>query len=83
MCETLVLMVVRVREEWVALIEAEDASMDDLEALARRSGLDLTPEEVESLRPMYEHFAAEAAKMHEVDLDDGDLAVMFTPAELE
>ena len=65
------------------MIESESGSMDDLEALARRSGLDLTPEEVESLRPMYEHFAAEAAKMHELDLDDGDLAVMFAPEKLQ
>ena len=56
--------------------------MDDLAALARRSGLELTPEEIESLRPMYEHYASQVAEMHELDLDDADLAVMFTPAEL-
>ena len=65
------------------MIEAESVSTDDLEALARRSGLELTPEEIESLRPMYEHYASQVAEMHELDLDDGDLAVMFTPAELE
>ena len=65
------------------MIEAESASMDDLEALARRAGLVLTPEEIENLRPMYEHYASQVTEMHELDLDDGDLAVMFTPAELE
>ena len=57
--------------------------MDDLAALAKSSGLELTPEEIEGLRPMYEHFASQAAKMHELDLDDGDLAVMFAPEELQ
>ena len=61
--------------------EAEGVSKDDLEALMRRAGLDLSPDEVESLRPLYEYYASQAAKMHELDLDDGDLAVMFSPEE--
>ena len=66
------------------MIEAESVSMDDLEAaLARRAGLELSPQEIEDLRPMYEHYASQVAQMHDLDLDDGDLAVMFTPAELE
>lgn len=61
--------------------EAEGVSKDDLEALMRRAGLDLSPDEVESLRPLYEYYASQAAKMHELDLDDGDLAVMFSLEE--
>ncbi len=61
--------------------EAQGVSKGDLEALMRRAGLDLSPDEVESLRPLYEYYASQAAKMHELDLDDGDLAVMFSPEE--
>ncbi len=61
--------------------EAQGVSKGDLEGLMRRAGLDLSPDEVESLRPLYEYYASQAAKMHELDLDDGDLAVMFSPEE--
>ena len=61
--------------------EAENSPTDDLEALLRRAGLDLSADEVSTLRPMYEHYASQAARMHDLDLDDSDLAVAFRPEE--
>ena len=61
--------------------EARDVSGRDLEALARRASLDMSAEEIEALRPVYERYASEVAKLHDLDLDDGDLAVMFSLEE--
>ncbi len=59
--------------------EAERVSTEEIGALLARAGLDLSPQEIESIRPVYDHYASQAAKMQELDLDDGDLAVIFSP----
>lgn len=54
-------------------------STDDFRALAVRAGLELTDEELESLKPMYEHYLPAIERMNALELDAEDLAVSFTP----
>jgi hypothetical protein len=54
-------------------------SMEDFRTMAQKAGLVLTDEELAGLKPMYDHFAGPVAKMHELDLDAEDLAVVFSP----
>ena len=58
-----------------------EISMDQFRALLERAGLDLSEDELESLKPMYDHYAAQTAKLYEVDLDAEDLAVVFDPVQ--
>ena len=61
------------------MAEAEGISMEDFRVLVERAGLGLTDEELASLKPMYDHFAAQTATLDEVDLGAEDLAVVFQP----
>ena len=58
----------------------KEITMDHFRALVARAGLDLSAEELESLKPMYDHYANQAARLHELDLDAEDLAVVFSPS---
>ena len=49
-------------------------------ALVERAGLTPTAEEMSSLKTLYEHFAEGLASLHDMDLDDEDLAVMYPAA---
>lgn len=51
----------------------------ELEALARRAGLDLTPEEGERLLPQYRQLAAQIALLHGPDLPLTGPAATFRP----
>ena len=53
--------------------------MEAFRVLVERSGLELTDQELEELKPMYDHFASQTAALHEVDLGAEDLAVAFSP----
>ena len=58
---------------------AETISMEEFRALTNRVGLDLNDEELEHLKPMYEHFLEPIARMNALELDAEDLAVVFQP----
>jgi hypothetical protein len=54
-------------------------SMEDFRALVARAGMELSEQELETLKPMYEHFARQAASLQEVELDAEDLALVYSP----
>jgi hypothetical protein len=54
-------------------------SMENFRALVARAGMELTEQELETLKPMYEHFARQAASLQEVDLGAEDLALAYSP----
>lgn len=58
---------------------AETVSMEEFRALTNRVGLELNDEELEHLKPMYEHFLEPIARMNALELDAEDLAVVFQP----
>ena len=58
---------------------SETLSMEEFRALTNRVGLELSDDELEHLKPMYEHFLEPIASMNALDLDVEDLAVVFSP----
>lgn len=54
-------------------------STDEFRALALRAGMDLSDDELERLKPMYEYYIEPIARMNALDLDAEDLAVAFSP----
>ena len=58
---------------------SEALSMEEFRALTNRVGLELSDDELEHLKPMYEHFLEPIASMNALDLDVEDLAVVFSP----
>lgn len=54
-------------------------STDEFRALALRAGMDLSDDELEHLKPMYEYYIEPIARMNALDLDAEDLAVAFSP----
>ena len=58
---------------------SESTSIDDFRALTRRAGLDLTDDEIEHLKPMYDHYLEPITNMNALDLDAEDLAVVYSP----
>ena len=63
------------------MAEPKEITMDHFSALVARAGLDLSAQELESLKPMYDHYAKQTAKLHEIDLAAEDLAVAFSPQQ--
>ena len=63
------------------MAEPREISMDHFSALVARARLDLSAQELESLKPMYDHYARQTAKLHEIDLAAEDLAVVFSPQQ--
>lgn len=59
--------------------DAEQEPLDAMRAVAERAGLQLSDEELRELKPVYDRYASEAARLHDVPLDAEDLAVVFTP----
>ena len=57
----------------------QETTLDDFRVLTRRAGLDLTDEELEHLKPMYDHYLEPIAQMNALDLDAEDLAVVYSP----
>ena len=53
--------------------------LDDFRALTKRAGLILTDDELENLKPMYDHYLESIASMNALDLDTEDLAVVYSP----
>ena len=61
------------------MTDVEGISIDAFRVLADRAGLGLTAQELEELKPMYDHFARQTAVLNDLDLDSEDLAVRFPP----
>ncbi len=59
--------------------ESESISMDAFRVLADRASLGLTFEELESLKPMYDHFARQTAVLSALELGAEDMALRFPP----
>ena len=57
----------------------QETTLDDFRALMQRAGLDLTDDELEHLKPMYDHYLEPIASMNALDLDAEDLAVVYSP----
>lgn len=55
-----------------------EISIDDFRALTKRAGMDLTDDELERLKPMYDHYLEPIASMNALDLDAEDLAVVYS-----
>ena len=58
---------------------SESTTPEDFRALTKRAGLDLTDDELEHLKPMYDHYLEPIAHMNALDLDAEDLAVVYSP----
>lgn len=54
-------------------------SPEHFQILTERAGLNLTPDEVAALKPMYDFYAVQIRPLHEIPLDVEDLAVSFSP----
>jgi hypothetical protein len=61
------------------MAEAAGISLDNLRVLAERVGLSLTGTELEQLQSMYDFYRQDVQSLHDIDLDMGDLAVVFPP----
>jgi hypothetical protein len=61
------------------MAESQDISMDEFRVLVKRAGLELTDDELESLKPKYDHHAGQTALLHDIDLKAEDMAVSFSP----
>ena len=61
------------------MAETEGIAMEEFQVLVKRAGLNLTPEELESLKPMYDNFVAQKVILDELDLGAEDLATIFSP----
>ena len=59
--------------------ETEGLSMEEFRARVAAAGLELTKDELESLKPLFDLQAGRVAKIHELDLGAEDLAVVFRP----
>ena len=57
----------------------QETTLDNFRALTKRAGLDLNDEELEHLKPMYDHYLEPIARMNALELDAEDLAVVFSP----
>jgi hypothetical protein len=53
-------------------------SIEDFRALVARSVLTLSDEQMEVLRPLYDHYAGLTALLHGLELGAEDLAVTFS-----
>ncbi len=58
---------------------SEGVSLDHFHILTERAGLQLNPDELAALKPMYDFYVDLIQSLHEVQLDSEDLAVTFSP----
>ena len=59
--------------------ESDGISLERFKVLVERTGMSLTDEELESLKPMYDFYAERLPALHEVELGPEDLALVFSP----
>ena len=63
------------------MAEHTEISDEAFRILTERSGMKLNADELQALKPMYEHFARQIAPIHDLELDAEDLAVVFQPEQ--
>jgi hypothetical protein len=61
------------------MAETAGIPLETFRVLTERSGLSLSEAELASLKPMFDFYAERIQKLHEVELDAEDLAVVFAP----
>ena len=61
------------------MAESEGISLDHLRVLAERVSLNLTTAELGHLKPMFDFYAAQMRRLHDLDLAAEDLAVVYSP----
>lgn len=57
--------------------DEETTIVEELKLLARRAGLDLSPQELERLRPLYQQLMAQISRLHDPSLPLEEPAVIF------
>ncbi len=60
--------------------ESNPVTLEEIKALARRAGLDLTTDELEGLLPLYQEFTQQLAMLHDPSLALEEPVMVF-PAE--
>ena len=53
--------------------------IEKFRVLVENVGLSLTDQELEALKPMYDHYLPALEAMHDEDLGPEDLALVFSP----
>ena len=61
------------------MAESSGIAPDYFQILTERAGLQLSPDELAALKPMYDFYADVIQSLHTVQLDAEDLAVTFLP----
>ena len=59
--------------------EEEAISAEEFQVLVQRAGLDLSPEEMERLRPLYQQLLEHVSELHDPSLPLGEPAITFSP----
>ena len=52
---------------------------EELRALVRRLGLQVSAKDMETVKQIYDHHAPQIEKLNDLDLGEEDLAVLFPP----
>lgn len=63
----------------MATKDSSSITPEEFQVLVRRAGLDLTPEELERLRPMYQTLMDQISKLHDPSLPLEGPAHTFRP----
>ncbi|MGQ4809878.1 hypothetical protein NKDENANG_03314 [Candidatus Entotheonellaceae bacterium PAL068K] len=61
------------------MAETEGISIDNLRVLVERAGLGMSEAELEALKPMYDLYARQVHRLHDVELGAEEVAVRFSP----
>ena len=56
-----------------------DVSIDELQQMADRAGLGMSPQELAELKPIYDLYAAYAAQLHGINFGAEEPVVTFHP----
>jgi hypothetical protein len=61
------------------MAESTGIALEHFRVLVERAGLQLSDTELAALQPMYDFYAEQIRKLHEVELGAEELAVTFLP----
>ena len=59
--------------------EQGEVSMEEFRQMAERAGLGLTEQDLEDVKPIYELYAAYAARLHDINFGAEEMVVQFHP----
>ena len=57
----------------------ESISLEELQRLTQQAGLDLPPEELEGLKPLWELYLQHLSVLHSIDLQAEEIGLTFHP----